>query len=73
MALTRALPVVPFLVAGGLATAAFGGHLAPPVRALLVDQRMNAATLRLRKEVNGQRRVATEEFRAQTQFTFSRR
>ena len=36
VALTRALPVVPFLVAGGLATAAFGGHLAPPVRALLV-------------------------------------
>ena len=36
VALTRALPFVPFLVAGGLATAAFGGHLAPPVRALLV-------------------------------------
>ena len=34
--LTRALPFVPFLVAGGLATAVFGGHLAPPVRALLV-------------------------------------
>ena len=34
--LTRALPFVPFLVAGGLATAAFGGHLAPPLRALLV-------------------------------------
>ena len=35
---------------------------------------MNAATLRLRKEVTGQRgRVATEECRAQTQFTFSRR
>ena len=33
---TRALPFVPFLVAGGLATAAFGGHLAPPLRALLV-------------------------------------
>ena len=36
VALTRALPFVPFLVAGGLATAAFGGHLAPPLRALLV-------------------------------------
>ena len=34
--LTRALPFVPFLVAGGLATAVFGGHLAPPLRALLV-------------------------------------
>ena len=34
--LTRALPFVPFLVAGGLATAAFGGHLAPPLKALLV-------------------------------------
>ena len=30
VALTRALPFVPFLVAGGLATAAFGGHLARP-------------------------------------------
>ena len=34
--LARALPFVPFLVAGGLATAAFGGHLAPPLRALLL-------------------------------------
>ena len=34
--LTRALPFVPFLVAGGLATAAFGGHLAPPLRDLIV-------------------------------------
>ena len=33
---TRALPFVPFLVLGGLATAVFGGHLAPPLRALLV-------------------------------------
>lgn len=34
--LARAMPFVPFLVVGGLATAAFGGHLAPPLRALLV-------------------------------------
>ena len=34
--LARALPFVPFLVVGGLATVAFGGHLAPPLRALLV-------------------------------------
>ncbi len=34
--LARAMPFVPFLVLGGLATAAFGGHLAPPLRALLV-------------------------------------
>ena len=34
--LSRAMPFVPFLVLGGLATAAFGGHLAPPLRALLV-------------------------------------
>ncbi len=34
--LARALPFVPFLVLGGLVTAAFGGHLAPPLRALLV-------------------------------------
>ncbi len=34
--LTRGLPFVPFLVAGGLVTAAFGGHLAPPLKALLV-------------------------------------
>ncbi len=33
--LARALPFVPFLVLGGLATAAFGGHLAPPLRALI--------------------------------------
>lgn len=33
--LTRALPFVPFLVAGGLATAVFGGHLAPPLRTLI--------------------------------------
>ena len=36
VALARALPFVPFLLVGGLATAAFGGHLAPPLRALLV-------------------------------------
>ena len=35
VALTRTMPVVPFLVVGGLATAAFGGHLAPPLRALI--------------------------------------
>ena len=34
--LTRAMPFVPFLVACGFATAAFGGHLAPPLTALLV-------------------------------------
>ena len=34
--LTRTMPVVPFLVAGALATAVFGGHLAPPLRALIV-------------------------------------
>ena len=34
--LARAMPFVPFLVAGGLTTAAFGGHLAPPLSALLV-------------------------------------
>ena len=34
VALTRALPFVPFLVAGALTTAVFGGHLAPPLRAL---------------------------------------
>ena len=34
--LARAMPFVPFLVAGGLATAAFGGHLAPPLSALLL-------------------------------------
>ena len=34
--LARALPFVPFLVVGGLATVAFGGHLAPPLRTLLV-------------------------------------
>ena len=34
--LARAMPFVPFLVLGGLATAASGGHLAPPLRALLV-------------------------------------
>ena len=28
--LTRAMPVIPFLVAGALGTAVFGGHLAPP-------------------------------------------
>ena len=36
VALTRAMPFVPFLVLGGLATAAFGGHLAPPLRILIV-------------------------------------
>ncbi len=35
VALTRALPFVPFLVAGALTTAVFGGHLAPPLRALI--------------------------------------
>ena len=34
--LTRPMPVVPFVVAGALATAVFGGHLAPPLRALIV-------------------------------------
>ena len=34
--LTRAMPFVPFLVLGGLATATFGGHVAPPLRAFLV-------------------------------------
>ena len=34
--LARAMPFVPFIVAGGLATAVFGGHLAPPLSALLV-------------------------------------
>ncbi len=36
VALVRAMPFVPFLVLGGLATAVFGGHLAPPLRALLL-------------------------------------
>ena len=36
VALVRSMPFVPFLVAGGLATAASGGNLAPPLRALLV-------------------------------------
>ncbi len=33
--LARTMPFVPFLVAGALTTAVFGGHLAPPLRALI--------------------------------------